>query len=111
MSYFDCDYYVMQPEESKTKLQVLVDQFKANIKQYKSPAYDEANTRVDFIDKFFELLDWDVRNEQGFSEDYREVVREAKIPPTPFIKGGWGDWKTKSARLQLLDRRIQEVLC
>ena len=64
----------------KTKpLQELITLFKSNIKQYKSNSYDEANTRVDFIDKFFELLDWDVRNTQGFSEQYRDVVREDKI--------------------------------
>ena len=57
----------------------LVDQFRRNIKQYKSPAYDEANVRVDFIDKLFELLDWDVRNVKGYSEDYRDVVREDKV--------------------------------
>jgi len=66
-------------KEKLLKLKELTDQFQGNIKQYKSNIYDEANTRVDFIDKFFELLDWDVRNLQGFSEQYREVVREDKI--------------------------------
>ncbi|MEA2042174.1 MAG: DNA methyltransferase, partial [Bacteroidota bacterium] len=61
------------------KLQNLIEQFHTNIIQYKNSNYDEANTRVDFIDKFFELLDWDVRNVQGFSEDYRDVVREDKV--------------------------------
>jgi len=69
----------MNIEEKKAKLRELVEQFHKNIKQYKSDAYDEANTRVDFIDKFFELLDWDVRNTQGYSEQYREVVREDKV--------------------------------
>jgi hypothetical protein len=52
-------------EAKKAKLTELIATFGANIKQYKSSAYDEANTQVDFIDKFFELLDWDVRNTQG----------------------------------------------
>lgn len=69
----------MDINEKKEKLIELVNQFQSNIKQYKSSIYDEANTRVDFIDKYFELLDWDVRNLQGFSEQYREVVREDKI--------------------------------
>ena len=69
----------MDINEKKEKLDELVNQFQSNIKQYKSSIYDEANTRVDFIDKFFELLDWDVRNLQGYSEQYREVVREDKI--------------------------------
>src|SRR5215469_4448848 len=53
--------------------------FSVNIAQYKSSHYDEANTRTDFIDKFFTLLDWDVSNNQGFSETYRDVVREDKV--------------------------------
>ncbi len=61
------------------KLRPLVEQFRSHIKQYKSAGYDEANVRVDFIDKYFEILDWDVRNTQGFSEDYREVVREDRV--------------------------------
>ncbi|HOV14468.1 MAG TPA: type I restriction endonuclease, partial [Spirochaetota bacterium] len=61
------------------KLKKLVTQFKNNITIYKSSNYDEANTRVDFIDKFFELLDWDVRNDEDKSEAYRDVVREDKV--------------------------------
>ena len=60
-------------------LRKLVNTFKDNIKRYKSNSYDEANTRVDFIDKFFELFGWDIRNEQGYSEDFRDVVREDKL--------------------------------
>ncbi|KQC14877.1 MAG: hypothetical protein APR63_13220, partial [Desulfuromonas sp. SDB] len=61
------------------QLHQLIEQFEYNEKVYKSSRYDEANTRVDFIDKFFELLDWDVRNVSGYSEAYRDVVREDKI--------------------------------
>jgi adenine-specific DNA-methyltransferase len=69
----------LNTSEKQLKLKELTEQFHSNIKQYKSNIYDEANTRVDFIDKFFELLDWDVRNIQGYSEQYREVVREDKV--------------------------------
>ncbi|MCK4665200.1 restriction endonuclease subunit R, partial [Candidatus Dependentiae bacterium] len=64
---------------NQKNLQELVNLFQTNIKQYKSTQYDESNTRVDFIDKFFELLAWDVRNTAGYSEDYRDVVREDKV--------------------------------
>ena len=57
----------------------LTELFEKNKKQYNTSAYDEANTRTDFIDKFFELLGWDIRNEQGYSEQYKEVVREDKV--------------------------------
>jgi len=65
------------------ELNNLVGQFEYNIDQYKGKSYDEAKTRADFIDKFFHLLGWDIYNAQGYSEQYREVVREDKIP----IKG------------------------
>ena len=61
------------------QLKELTSLFEANLKSYKSSQYDEANTRTDFIDKFFALLDWDITNNQGFSEVYREVVREDKV--------------------------------
>ena len=67
-------------ETAKTdQLKTLVSLFSTNIAQYKSSQYDEANTRTDFIDKFFALLDWDIANNQGFSESYRDVVREDKV--------------------------------
>jgi len=69
----------MPKNTSTDQLSVLVSLFSANIAQYKSGQYDESNTRTDFIDKFFTLLDWDVANNQGFSESYREVVREDKV--------------------------------
>ena len=57
----------------------LTAKFAENLSQYRSAQYDEANTRVDFIDKLFELLDWDISNEAGFAEQYREVVREDRV--------------------------------
>jgi adenine-specific DNA-methyltransferase len=61
------------------ELKGLCSLFEANYVQYKSPQYDEANTRTDFIDRFFSLLDWDISNREGFSEVYRDVVREDKV--------------------------------
>ncbi len=66
-------------EYNLTRLKELIDLFEFNIKQYKGRHYDEAKTRADFIDKFFLLLGWDVYNEQGYSEQYRDVVREDRL--------------------------------
>lgn len=66
-------------KEKIEKIKSLSNSFKSNLKEYKSSKYDEANNRVDFIDKFFECLDWDVRNNSNYAENYREVVREDKI--------------------------------
>ncbi len=65
------------------ELKALVQQFHRNIDEYKSGGYDEENTKIDYIDRFFAFLGWDVNNNQGYSEDYREVVREDKV----IIKG------------------------
>ena len=40
--------------------------------------YDEANTRMYFIEKFLELPGWDVFNIQQFFGERWEVVREDK---------------------------------
>ena len=66
-------------QEKIRQLQGLVEHFEYNLAEYKNSAYDEANTRVDFIDKFFEILGWDVAYKQQFSEEWREVVREDKV--------------------------------
>lgn len=79
LKFYELGSMLPNEKEKLSKLSELVRQFQQNLSQYKSGKYDEANTRVDFIDKFFELLDWDVRNEQGFSEQYRDVVREDKV--------------------------------
>jgi type I restriction-modification system DNA methylase subunit len=69
----------MEQNDRLAQLKSLVSLFSGNLAQYKSGHYDESNTRTDFIDKFFALLDWDVSNNQGFSETYRDVVREDKV--------------------------------
>ena len=61
------------------ELSNLIDRFRQHEQHYKRADYDEANTRVDFIDRFFELLGWDVTNRQGYAEAYREVVREDTV--------------------------------
>ncbi|OYD15920.1 methyltransferase, partial [candidate division WOR-3 bacterium JGI_Cruoil_03_44_89] len=65
--------------KAKEKIKELAKRFEENISQYKRADYDEANTRADFIDPFFETMGWDVANKQGYAEQYREVVREAKV--------------------------------
>jgi type I restriction-modification system DNA methylase subunit len=46
---------------------------------YKKSDYNETQTRRDFIDPFFKALGWDIDNEQGFAESYREVIHEDRI--------------------------------
>ena len=72
-------FETLSADARNEKLLEIVELFRTNIAQYKSPNYDESNTRTDFIDKFFELIGWDVRNTHGYAEQYREVVREDKV--------------------------------
>jgi len=73
-------------EEAKEQMAVLVKTFKENIKQYQQSTYKEAQVRKEFIDKFFKFLGWDVDNEQGFAEQYKEVVNEDSIKIAGKIK-------------------------
>lgn len=61
------------------KLSNLVERFGEQINSYKSADYNETQTRRDFIDPFFSLLGWDVDNQNGYAEAYREVIHEDKI--------------------------------
>ena len=57
----------------------LVENFKENEHLYKSASYDEENTKVEFINPFFEALGWDVNNKSRASPRFKEVVFEDTI--------------------------------
>jgi len=57
----------------------LIDHFDRQIDQVRSPDYNEAQLRIDFINPMFRELGWDVDNTQGFAEQYREVVYEDRL--------------------------------
>lgn len=61
------------------KVKQLVDRFREHVEEYKRKGYNEHQTRVDYINPFFKALGWDMDNEQGFAEAYREVIHEDKI--------------------------------
>ena len=64
----------------------LVERFEEQFQSYKSVAYNEANTRKDFIDPFFTALGWDMNNSQGYAEAYREVIHEDKLKVSGGVK-------------------------
>jgi hypothetical protein len=57
----------------------LVERFKNNREQYRSPKYNETQARQEFIDPFFKALGWDIYNEQGLAQDYRDVILEDSL--------------------------------
>ncbi|MDX9773997.1 MAG: type I restriction enzyme HsdR N-terminal domain-containing protein [Bacteroidales bacterium] len=69
----------MSFEEAYSQIIVLVDQFKASEKYFLSNAYQEAEVRKDFIDKFFITLGWDVRHESQTNPYEQEVKVERGV--------------------------------
>lgn len=57
----------------------LVERFRLHREDYESPAYKEAQLRQEFIDPLLKALGWDVDNEQGFAEAYKDVIHEDAI--------------------------------
>ncbi|HQK68267.1 MAG TPA: TaqI-like C-terminal specificity domain-containing protein [Bacteroidales bacterium] len=57
----------------------LVTRFENQYDSYSNVNYNETQTRKDFIDPFFKALGWDIDNEAGYAEAYREVIQEDKV--------------------------------
>jgi len=57
----------------------LVERFESNKASYKSGYYNETQLRREFVDPFFKALGWDIDNEQGFAEAYKDVIHEDAI--------------------------------
>ena len=62
-----------------SELYQLVERFAYNLTDYKSGKYNETQVRREFIDPFFKVLGWDIDNERGYAEAYKEVVHEDAI--------------------------------
>src|SRR5215210_2658939 len=62
------------------KVYRLIQQFDANRDAYKSGHFNEQQVRIDFLNPLLtDGLGWDVDNEKGLSETYREVVYEDRV--------------------------------
>ncbi len=57
----------------------LVERFDRNREAYRSGTYNETQLRREFVDPFFKLLGWDVNNEKGYAEAYKDVIHEDSI--------------------------------
>jgi type I restriction-modification system DNA methylase subunit len=66
-------------EEAVKKIKSLVERFDEQKEFYRKAEYNETQTRRDFIDPFWKALGWDVDNENGYAESYREVIHEDRI--------------------------------
>ena len=57
----------------------LVERFDRHVDAYRSGRYNETQVRREFIDPLFICLGWDVNNERGYAEAYKDVVHEDAI--------------------------------
>ncbi len=78
----------MTREEAKAIIEKLVNRFKEHQKDYHLSDYNEQKTRQDFINPFWKALGWDIDNDKGDSEAYREVIYEDKV-----VVRGTGSYK------------------
>lgn len=63
-------------ETFRAELERLAASFAANEDEYTSPAYPEAQVRLDFIDPFFRALGWDIENRANLPYSKRDVIVE-----------------------------------
>jgi len=61
------------------KVLKLTERFERNRDAYRSHEYNETQLRREFIDPLFKALGWDVTNEKGYAEAYKEVIHEDAI--------------------------------
>jgi Eco57I restriction-modification methylase/TaqI-like C-terminal specificity domain len=60
-------------------IKTLVDKYHSNRDNYIDPKYNETLLRSDFLDPFFELLGWDIKNNAGKPTNEREVILEEAL--------------------------------
>ena len=64
----------------------LVERFENNIQDYRSGNYNETQVRQEFVNPLFKALGWDVDNEAGHAERYKDVIHEATVKMGGVIK-------------------------
>jgi len=74
------------PDRSGTKAQScpqtifdLIERFELHGETYRRETYNKTQVRREFIDPFFNALGWDVDNESGHAEAYKDVIHEDAI--------------------------------
>ena len=76
-SLFNSERFLLM--EAPQEVLKLVERFKENRDSYVADDYKEIRLRIEFLDPFFKALSWDVNNEQGYAEAYKDVIHEDAI--------------------------------
>ncbi len=74
----------------------LVERFDRHRDAYRSGRYNETQLRREFLDPLFKALGWDVDNEKGYAEAYKDVVHEV-ASCNEYMPGAWLSAPAKTA--------------
>ena len=100
------------------KVNDLVELFERNAETYRSPHYNQAAVRQEFINPFFKSLGWDMDNEKGYDEAHKQVIHEAaikvggvtKAPDYCFRLGGTRDSGQRQAIAKLYAKTVKKLV-
>ncbi|MEI6608209.1 MAG: TaqI-like C-terminal specificity domain-containing protein [Deltaproteobacteria bacterium] len=87
----------------------LIERFGRNLDAYKSGAYNETQTRHEFIDPFFEALGWDVNNTAGNAEAYKDVIHEDAVKVSGITKAPDYSFRIGGARKFFVEAKKPSV--
>ncbi len=73
-------------EAARAEVAELVREFKADAGRYTSTAFSEAETRTQFIDRFFEAFGWDVTNRAQAPLYDQDVIPETRLRIGPVMR-------------------------
>lgn len=68
------------------EIKKLVERFTLHRDEYQAGNYNETQLRREFIDPMFKALGWDIDNESGNAEAYKDVIHEDAIKIGGFTK-------------------------
>lgn len=68
-----------QQPSAVTLVSKLVERFEMHREAYLGGRYNETQLRREFIDPLWKALGWDIDNEQGYAEAYKDVIHEDAI--------------------------------
>src|SRR6266699_911477 len=87
----------------------LVERFDRNREAYKSGQYNETQLRREFLDPLFKALGWDMDNDQGYAEAYKDVIHEDAIKIGEATKAPDYCFRIGGARKFFLEAKRQSV--
>ena len=71
--------------EAKESIKERIEAFRRNL-QYFDQSYKEGRLETEYLEPFFQYLGWDVSNQDGISELYKDVIKRASVEVEGHLK-------------------------